>query len=1017
MEVDSSTDPTERCRRLEERLSVLSDSMAAFAEATVDSQRLLDTVARRVAEVVKDYCIVLLLSDDGRTLIPAAIFDPDPEALRQVNDTFLEPYLLETHPVTRRVLESGKPFFAPKLDLEQLRPPQTTARYFEFMQRIGIHSMLIVALRIHDRSIGQLTLARFRRDSPSFDKQDLDLALSLADHAALAISNSRLLAEARRETVERKRIADHLRMVAAAAQEFSAATYDYDQLLEVVARRLGEHVGDMCAIRVVTEDGEWLESTGAAYHRDPELLAATREVMSSGRQRVGEGLSGRVAATGQALLTPRIDPSTFAASSDPRYRPFLERLNVSSSITLPLLCRGKVVGIANLLRSDPNHPYDEDDLRFVQSVADHAALAIGNARSYAAERAAKDAAERATKALQKVESRFARLSESGIVGIVVADLSGRIIEANAALLDLVGYSRDEILSGRVAWKDLTPPEWQEVDARAIGQLMTSRIASLREKEYIRKDGRRVPVLIGSAMLGGATTEAISFVLDLTERKEAQAAIARLREQRADDAKFRALLESAPDAMVVIGDDGVIVLVNGQAETLFGYARAEIIGQPIESLIPDRFARTHPALRARYFDNPGVRQMGAGLELCARRKDGTEFPIEVRLSPLETANGRLVSSAIRDITERKKAEQQRARLAAIVDSSDDAIIGKTLDGTITTWNEGAHRMFGYAADEIVGRSISLLVPSGREDEERMILETVARGQVSHFDTVRRCKDGRQIDVSVTISPIRDATGHVVGISKVARDITDRRRVEEALARAKEAAESANRELESFSYSVAHDLRAPLRGMNGFAQVLLADYADKLDAQGRDYLQEIHSNAQKMGDLIDALLSLSRVTTSDLRTERVDLSALVRAIAGQLAAAEPQRRVSIVVQDHLSVEMDRQLARALFDNLIGNAWKFTAHVPVARIEFGAVENDGTLALFLRDNGAGFDMAYATKLFAPFQRLHTVAEFPGTGIGLATAQRIIYRHGGRISAEGKVGEGAVFTFTLPSASRRAA
>jgi light-regulated signal transduction histidine kinase (bacteriophytochrome) len=185
---------------------------------------------------------------------------------------------------------------------------------------------------------------------------------------------------------------------------------------------------------------------------------------------------------------------------------------------------------------------------------------------------------------------------------------------------------------------------------------------------------------------------------------------------------------------------------------------------------------------------------------------------------------------------------------------------------------------------------------------------------------------------------------------------------------------------------------------------------LDAEGRDCLQEIRTNAQKMGHLIDALLSLSRVARSDWKPERVDLSALFRATAAQLAAAEPARTVSLIVQEHLLADVDLPLTRALFDNLLGNAWKFTAHAQGARIEFGATEDSGTRTLFIRDNGAGFDMAYASQLFAPFQRLHTVAEFPGTGIGLATVQRIVHRHSGRIWAEGKVGDGAVFYFTLP-------
>jgi light-regulated signal transduction histidine kinase (bacteriophytochrome) len=313
--------------------------------------------------------------------------------------------------------------------------------------------------------------------------------------------------------------------------------------------------------------------------------------------------------------------------------------------------------------------------------------------------------------------------------------------------------------------------------------------------------------------------------------------------------------------------------------------------------------------------------------------------------------------------------------------------------------------------MVGESISRLVPPGRESEEPAILEHLARGLVQRFDTVRRRKDGRDIDVSVTSSPVRDAGGHVVGISKVARDITDRIQAEAALARAKDAAEAASRELEAFSYSVAHDLRAPLRGMNGFAQVLLDTYREKFDAEGQDWLQEILLNAKKMGNLIDGLLSLAQWTRSELRPERVSLSGMAREIAIRLRASDASRTVDIDVEDDLYADVDSRLARALLENLLSNAWKFTSKAPTARIEFGATEKDGSMAFFVRDDGAGFDMAFVSKLFAPFQRLHTTAEFPGTGIGLATVQRIVQRHGGRVWAEGAVDQGATFYFAFPA------
>jgi light-regulated signal transduction histidine kinase (bacteriophytochrome) len=224
------------------------------------------------------------------------------------------------------------------------------------------------------------------------------------------------------------------------------------------------------------------------------------------------------------------------------------------------------------------------------------------------------------------------------------------------------------------------------------------------------------------------------------------------------------------------------------------------------------------------------------------------------------------------------------------------------------------------------------------------------------------------------------------------------------------QAANRELETFSYSVSHDLRAPLRSIDGFSQALLEDFGDRLDAQGQDYLTRIRGATQRMAELIDALLGLSRVTRAELSREPVDLTAMAQTIAADLQRNEPSRRVEFVIADGLTASGDARLLRVMLENLLGNAWKFTAKQPQAGIEVGSlIQPDGPPAFFVRDNGAGFDMAYADKLFGAFQRLHRMNEFHGTGIGLASVQRIIHRHGGRVWAEGEVGQGATFYFTL--------
>jgi PAS domain S-box-containing protein len=858
----------------------------------------------------------------------------------------------------------------------------------------------------------------------------------------------------------------------AEASSLLSSSLDYHETLASVARLAVPRLGDWCAVDVIDEDGS-LEQL-AVEHEDPKKLGLAHELQDRYPPDPDDpGGVLQVVRSGQSELYPDItDEMLVATARDAEHLRLMRKIGFTSVIIVPLVARGRTLGVITLVTAESGRRYGESDLKLAEELAHRAALAVDNARLY--EEAQKEISER-EKVQQELRSSRNQLEIilRGVAdGITVQAPNGRLIYANEAAAGILGYPSVQAL--------LESP---------------------------------VP-----------------------ERME----------------RFELVMDES--------------------------------GKPFPpSKLPGR-----RALR-------GEERVEA--VVCFRKvSTGEERWSVVKATPVFDKQGgvRFAVSIFRDITERKRAEETRARLAAIVESSEDVIIGKTLEGTITSWNLGAQRIYGYSAQEVVGKPLNILVPPDGPDDIPQILERLRHGEgIEHYETKRITKDGRLLDVSLTISPIKDSAGNITGASTIARDITERKRAEEARARQarqetlradlsnalsgsntlqtmlqrcteamvqhldaafarvwtlneeedllelrasagmythidgfhsrvpvgrfkigliaqerrphltnsvtsdprvsdkewakregmvafagypliledrlvgvvamfarKELAEDtigalgsvadiiaqgierkraeeeirrlneqlegrvrqrtaqlaeANKELESFSYSVSHDLRAPLRHISGFAEMLQRRVGSTLDETGLRYLRTIRQSSKKAEALIEDLLSFSRMGRAEMRYSVVDMAQLVRETLRDLKPDIDGRKVDWKIEELPEVQGDPSMLRLVWQNLLSNALKYTRPREQATIEVGGRIDEDEAIFFVRDNGVGFDMQYVNKLFGVFQRLHSEQEFEGTGIGLASVRRIVQRHGGRTSAESDLGSGATFYFSLPLLSER--
>lgn len=751
------------------------------------------------------------------------------------------------------------------------------------------------------------------------------------------------------------------------------------------------------------------------------------------------------------------------------------------------------------------------------------------------------------------EEQLHAVLESLSEGLVISDLEGQAIHWNRAGLQMHGFSSmDECLVRLPDFQDIFELSTLEGEALDLEQWPLARVIAGEALVDYEVNVRRLDrewnrvFSYGGAIVQEPNGRALAFltITDITERQQAEKKLRRSREQLAG------VIGSAMDAIISVDEQERIVLFNNAAERMFLFPAEDAIGQPLNRFIPERSrAAPHQLVEGCGETHTNERSTGALDARCGLRADGEEFPLEGSTSQIDSEGLKLSTFILRDISERQRAEEAHREQTRILDLAP--ILIRDLAGRIIFWNAGAEQMFGWMAEEALDKISHTLLRTQfprplEEIKARVLAHGHWEGELVHFRkngervvvacrwVLHRDKQGkpkailavnndvtehRRMEQAERSSELRyrrlfesakdgilildGDTGHIVDVnpyliqvlgfskeeflgkelwqlgffedidaSKLAftelkakgyiryenlplktrngfvmrvefvsnsymagasrviqcniRDITERTLAEEKIHRLNEELEeriaertaelrTANKELEAFSYSVSHDLRAPLRHINGFSQALLEDYEDKLDEAGKGYLREVRGASQEMAQLIDDVLQLARVTRSEMLREEVDLSDLALSVTTDLKQSNGRQKVTVKIQEGLVTRGDKRLLRCVLTNLLENAWKFTSKQTKPEILFGSEQKNGELFYFVRDNGAGFDMAYVSKLFGAFQRLHTAGEFEGTGIGLATVQRIINRHGGRVWAEGSVNAGATFCFTLPGSKER--